>query len=424
MNTFLQLKSSGEFTRLLQDHLALESVFLPISEAGQRVLAADLFSPEDLPPFNRSSMDGFAVRAKDTFGLTESEPFPFAVTGEIRMGQAMTAPSLAPGEAIRIWTGGELPPGADAVAMEEYSRQVDASFIEVFRPVAPGENVVRRGEDIRAGSRIFSTGRRLTAQDTGLLAGLGLHQVEVVRKPRVALISSGDELVSCDERHLLSGKIRDINTTTLSNMLRTLQCEPVPMGLVPDDFDDLRERCRAALDLHADMVILSGGSSIGSRDLTGKVFASLDGARILAHGVEIRPGKPTILGKIGNVPLVGLPGHIASALVVFQVFIRMALAALSGVADPAYDFLRTQPVRVSRNIPSVTGREDYVRVKITSPLPRDTSGLLHEYLPLATPVFGKSGTLSSLIHSDGLLKIARDMEGVPQGHVMEVMYIA
>ncbi|OQX18076.1 MAG: hypothetical protein BWK76_08710 [Desulfobulbaceae bacterium A2] len=425
MNQFLCLISSAEFIARLKKFSPVGIVeTLPLETLAGRVLAEDIDAPENMPPFHRSCMDGYAVRAKDTFGVSETEPFPFTVQGEVTMGSDALLEKIAPGAVARIWTGGELPPDADAVVMEEYTRVVDAGSIEVFRPVAPYENVVLRGEDIHQGQCLFQAGKRLNAYDTGILAGLGLTGIPVRKKPRVAIISSGDEIVPKETHDLPRGKIRDINTTTLSNMLRMFQCEPLIMGIVPDRFESIRDLCVASLQQSADMIVVSGGSSIGMRDLTLKVFSSLEGAEILAHGVEIRPGKPTILGRIGAVPLVGLPGHITSALVVFQVFIRVLLGVLSGVRTPEDDFLRRCHAVMSRNIPSVTGREDYVRVKLTPPTNDASADDATGRLPVASPVFGKSGTIQSLIQSDGLVQIGRDVEGLYAGQIMEVMSLA
>ncbi len=421
MNQFLHLISSVEFIARLKRFAPVAIETLPLDTLAGRVLAEDIPAPEDMPQFHRSCMDGYAVRAKDTFGVSETEPFPFTVQGEVTMGSDALLEEIASGAAVRIWTGGELPPGADAVVMEEYTRVVDAGSIEVFRPVAPYENVVLRGEDIHQGQCLFQAGKRLNAYDTGILAGLGLSRIRVRKKPRVAIISSGDEIVPRETHTLPRGKIRDVNTTTLSNMLGLLQCEPLVMGIVPDRFEAIRDLCLASLRQSADMIVVSGGSSIGMRDLTLQVFSSLEGAEILAHGVEIRPGKPTILGRIGAVPLVGLPGHITSALVVFQVFIRVLLAVLSGVRNPEEDFLRRCHAVVARNIPSVTGREDYVRVKLTQPATDAATDDTTGHLPVASPIFGKSGTIQSLIQSDGLLQIGRDVEGVYAGQILEVM---
>jgi len=424
MKEFLKLKSSEEFIKLLKTFKPLSSEIISIDNAAGRILAEDLYSSEDIPPFNRSSMDGYAVKAKDTFGVSETEAIPFDLKGEVLMGYEIDFPPLQTGEAIRIWTGGELPPGSDAVVMEEYTRKIDKKTIEIFKPVAPFENVVTQGEDIKKELCVFHSGRRLNPYDTGILAGLGLCNIAVTKKPKVAKKNSGDEIVTKEEKNIKRGKIRDVNTKTLSNLLINFQCEPIQMGIVPDDFDEIKKLSMKSIEMGTDVVMVSGGSSIGMRDLTVKVFESIKGSEILAHGIEIRPGKPTILGRIGNIALVGLPGHITSAIVVFQVFIRILLSVLSGSCNPDEDFIKKIYAKLTRNIPSVTGREDYVRVTLQKSEKINHNNNEKYFLPLATPVFGKSGTIKSLIQSNGLIKLERNSEGAYEGEIKEVVFIA
>ena len=403
MDDFFKLISTGECTALLDRFAPLASETVPLSAALGRVLAADIVARELLPPFSRSTMDGYAVRAANTFGCSESEVALLTVVGEIAMGEPGRTLALAPGQAARIWTGGELPAKADAVVMVEYTRLLDPTTVAVFRPVAPGENVIRAGEDCRPGDRILSCGHRLRPQDLGVLAGLGLTTVSVHRRPRVAILSTGDELVPADQTPP-PGKIRDINSASLAALVEEAGGVPVALGICTDDFDRMQATCSEALT-GCDLLLLSGGSSVGQRDFTLRVFTAIAGSELLAHGVSIRPGKPTIVAARANQALFGLPGHVASALVVFLLFVRPLLRRYQGLGTTLG--LRTVQVRTGQQIPSAIGREEYVRVRLEEPADGG--------LPLALPVYGKSGLLGPLIRAHGLLRVDRDSEGLDQG---------
>lgn len=410
MQGFFQLISSAEFLALLQGFAPLPPEQVSLAAALARITAAPLTAPEPLPPFARATMDGFAVRARDTFGCSESEPGLMTVIGEIAMGSAPGGLTLQPGQAAAIWTGGALPAQADSVVMLEYSHRLDERTVEIQRPVAPGDNVIRPGEDYDRSALVLPRGHRLRPQDLGVLAGLGITTVSVHRRPRVAIISTGDELVA-PEHPPGPGQIRDINSTTLAALVAECGAEPVPLGITADSPDALTGACRQALDLPADVILLSGGSSVGRRDFTLEVFARLERTEILAHGVSIRPGKPTILARRDQVALYGLPGHVGSAIVVFHLLVRPLLNHLAG--DPTAPGLQRIRAITSEQIPSVIGREDYVRVTLDH--------LSSPPLPRATPVYGKSGLLNPLVRADGLLVIHRDTEGMDEGETAEVL---
>jgi len=403
MNDFFKLISPSDFVALFADFSPLDCEYIPLAKARGRILAKPLTSQEALPPFSRSTMDGFAVRAADTFGCSESETALLTVIGEIAMGTSGQAFSLRPSQAARIWTGGELPQKADAVVMVEYTQPFDQETVAVFRPVAPGENVIRAGEDYAPGTVVLEPGSRLRPQDLGVLSGLGITQVSVYRQPRVAILSTGDELVPPDQTPP-PGKIRDINSTTLAALVEEAGGIPLPYGICTDDFDRMLALCIEALD-QADVLLLSGGSSVGQRDFTQRVFATIPGSRMLVHGVSVRPGKPTILARRDNKALFGLPGHVASALVVFTCFVRPLLRQYSGLG--ATLGLATVTAITGQQIPSVIGREDYVRVRL---VPQENGAP-----PLAMPVYGKSGLLNPLVRADGLLPVGRDVEGLDKG---------
>ncbi len=409
MKGFFQLISSTEFLQLFSRFQPLAGVQIPLAEADGRILAEDVTAQEQLPPFSRSTMDGFAVRARDTFGCSESEPALLTIVGEIAMGSPGQDITLKPGQTARIWTGGALPAKADGVVMVEYTHLLDDDTVEIFRPVAPGENVIRAGEDFETGQVILERGRKLRPQDLGVLAGLGITTVPVYRQPQVAILSTGDELVPPDQTPA-PGQIRDINSTTLAALVREAGGIPKQLGITRDSFDDMLAACRQAV-ADADMVLLSGGSSVGRRDFTLQVLEELPSSELLAHGVAIRPGKPTILASVDNKALFGLPGHVASAIVVFHLFVRPLLRLFSGL--PADHGLQQIQATTTQQIPSAIGREEYVRVQLNWQEPGQP--------PLATPIYGKSGLLFPLVRADGLLVIHRDSEGLDQGASARVL---
>jgi molybdopterin molybdotransferase len=410
MHGFFQLISTADFLGLLERFQPLAPEQVPLARGLGRILAGDITSPEPLPPFARATMDGFAVRARDTFGCSDSEPALLTITGEIAMGSAASELALQPGQTAAIWTGGALPVLADSVVMVEFTHRLDERTVEIQRPVAPGDNVIRQGEDYGQEAVVLRRRHQLRPQDLGVLAGIGTTTLPVYRRPRVAIISTGDELVPPDQQPG-PGKIRDINSTTLAALVEECGGEAVSLGITSDSLDELTDACKRALALPADVVLLSGGSSVGRRDFTLAVFERLERTEILAHGVSIRPGKPTILAHRENVAFFGLPGHVGSAIVVFHLLVRPLLRRLAGSATTPG--LRRIRAVTSEQIPSVIGREDYVRVTL-----RQEN--FHSPI-IAAPVYGKSGLLNPLVRADGLLVINRDTEGLDQGEEAEVL---
>ncbi len=417
MKGFFNLLTSRKFQALLADFEPLSSETVSLDKALGRVVSEAISATEDLPSFSRSTMDGYAVRARDCFGAGESEPALLSISGEIRMGEDARGIRVGPGQAARIWTGGCLPPGADAVVMLEYVRELGDGLIEVFRAVAPSENVIERGQDFRKGETVIPAGTRLRAQELGVLAGLGILKVKVRRRPLAVIISTGDELVP-PEASPSPGKIRDINSTTLKALAELDGCRTFSMGIVPDSYQEMLQACERAVDMGADLVLISGGSSVGNRDFTMKVFEDLEGCRLLAHGVAIRPGKPTLLARKDNTVLFGLPGHVGSAMVVYWLFVRYAVSVLLGTS-PDNGITRVRAM-CGEPFPSVMGREDYVRVVLERPGKgmEEGSGLV------ARPVHGKSGLISTLVKAHGLLVIPRDSEGFHQGEYGEVIILS
>ncbi len=395
----------GEFQRF--SLLGTEEV--PLAQGLNRILAEPIVSKEDLPPFIRSTVDGYAVRAQDTFGASESLPSLLEIVGEVGMGE-VPALELSNGKAVRIPTGGMLPAGADSAVMVEYTEELDQKSVTISRSVAPLENVIRPGDDFSAGQVALQAGRRLRAQEIGLLAGLGQAKITVRRQPKAAIISTGDEIVPV-EQDPQPGELRDINSHSLAAMVREYGGVPLLLGLAPDQFSELRTKCQQALD-GADICLISGGSSVGSRDLTLDVLTSLNHSEVLVHGVAISPGKPTILVKTGEKGFWGLPGHVASAMVVFQVLVRPFMSYLSGTALSLGEGRPIQ-ARLSRNVASKQGREDFIRVRLR----QEDRGLT------ADPIFGESALISTLVNADGLICIHRHAEGLYAGEVVDVIRI-
>ncbi len=383
---------------------------VPLASALGRVAAADVRAGETLPSFARSTMDGYAVRAADTRGAAEQSPVylrlvgdvPTAVVPDVRTG---------PGEAVRIHTGAMLPAGADAVVMVE-DTNLHGDQVEVLAAVAPGEDVLTVGEDIAAGALAVPAGRRLRAADLGGLAALGVSALQVRARPRVAILSTGDEVVPL-ERTPGPAQVRDVNATTVAAAVAAAGGEPVRHGIVPDDPAALERALRAAL-AGADAVVLSAGSSVSVRDLTAEVVARLGPPGILVHGIAIRPGKPTVLALCGGVPVVGLPGNPASALVVAWRIVRPLVRLLGGepVAADGRDDERARGARLALPLPSRPGREDYVPCTLA----RDAAGELH-----ATPLFGASNLIFTLVRADGLIAVPLDRSGLSAGETVRVI---
>jgi molybdopterin molybdotransferase len=406
MKPFFQVKTSEEIHKIIQTLTRLPEEKVCLNDGLNRVLSKAVFSPEDLPHFPRATMDGFAVRARDTFGASEAVPALLTLAGEIGMGQEAKEP-IRPGHCFRIATGGMLPPGSDAVAMIEHSQPLDDQTIEIFKPVSPLDYVIQAGEDIKKDQPALPAGIRLRPQDLGILAGLGITDFQVSRKPKTAIISTGDEIVSVEE-HPPLGFIRDINSITLQALTAKTGAVPEFLGRTKDNYENLKALCEKGLD-QADMILISGGSSVGARDYTLEVIHSFPGSEILAHGISISPGKPTILARIGDKVLWGLPGHVVSAMIVFTLFVKTSLNQLEG------ETISKQPpgfkAQLSRNIASAQGREDYIRVALEK----------QERGWEATPILGKSGLISTMVRADGLIRIDQNCEGLEKGEWVEVL---
>jgi molybdopterin molybdotransferase len=372
-----------------------------LAAALRRVPAADVHSPADLPGFARSTVDGYAVRAADTYGASESLPAYLTLLGAVRMGRPATVP-LTPVGCIAVPTGAVLPDGADAVVMVEYTAESMPGTVEVTRPVPVGSGVVRADEDLAAGRVMVPAGRPLRAPDLGLLAAAGVTSVVVYRRPRVAILATGDEVMPPETANLTPGQVRDATSTALAALVHEAGGDAVLAGIVPDDAGALADAVRAAVD-DADLVVISAGSSVGVRDETAAAVAKL--GEIWCHGLALKPGKPTLLATAAGTPLLGLPGNPLSALVVFRLLGVPLVWRLAGCDTPPAE--PSSRARLARDLPSAAGRLDVVQVTL-----RDG---------LAEPIFGPSALLSVLTRADGYLVIPEPATGLDAGVEVEVM---
>jgi len=375
---------------------------VPVASALHRVPAVPVTAPHALPGFARSTVDGYAVRAADTYGASEGLPGYLHVTGAVLMG-AEPATTVGAGTAVGMPTGGVLPPGADAVVMVEYTQQVMPGTIEVVRPVAPGEGVVRADEDAAQGAELVPAGRPLRAQDLAMLAAAGVTAVSVHARPRVTVFSTGDEVVPPEVATLRPGQVRDATAVALSAMVAQAGGEPVQGGIVPDDPQALETALRAGLR-GSDLIVISAGSSVGVRDETAGVVGRLGPPGIWCHGLAIRPGKPTLLAECEGIPVIGLPGNPRSALVVFRLLGVPLVQLVGGCTMPPPE--PSARARLARGLPSAAGRLDVVQVRV-----RDG---------VATPVFGPSALLSVLTAADGYVIIPEEATGLDAGTDVDV----
>jgi len=379
---------------------------VPLAAALRRVPAGPVTAPHPLPGFARSTVDGYAVRAADTYGVSEGLPGYLTVTGAVRMGAAPDT-AVVPGTAVAMPTGGVIPPGADAVVMVEYTAEAMPGTIEVVRPVAPGEGIVRADEDAAPGAEIVPGGRPLRPQDLGMLAAAGVTSVAVHGKPVVTIFSTGDEVVPPGTAELKPGQVRDATAAALAALVADAGGEPAFGGIVPDDPGVLEQALRGALPA-SDLLVISAGSSVGARDETATAVARLGPPGIWCHGLAIKPGKPTLLAECGGVPVIGLPGNPRSALVVFRLVGMPVVRLVGGCLVPPPD--PSMRARLSRDLASATGRLDIVQVRVDA--------------GVAAPVFGLSALLSVLTEADGYIVIPEEATGLDAGSEVDVILYA
>lgn len=411
MPEFLNLLPPGDALAKLMSHLPpgeLRGERIPVYQGLGRVISKPVIAAEDLPGFPRSTVDGYAVRAADTFGASESLPAYLLLVGEVPMGAAPDF-SLPRGSAAAIHTGGMLPDGADAIVMLENTQQARAGELEVLRAVGVNENILKAGEDVRIGQEVLPAGSVLEPAEIGGLMALGIIEVEVVHKPRVGILSSGDEVVPPDS-DVKPGQVRDINSYSLSALVERAGGEPVRYGIIPDRIEEMDAALRKALR-ECDMVVVTAGSSASARDLTAEVVNRMGEPGVLVHGVNVRPGKPTILAVCGGKAVIGLPGNPVSALVIARLFVVPVIEHLLGRRDSARK-AKAQAV-LSLNLASQAGREDFVPVKLIA-----TEGGW-----IAEPIFYKSNLIFTLARADGLVRIPADANGLPAGTLVEIELI-
>jgi len=409
LTEFLHVITADQFINLLGNFPRLSSERIPLDAALDRVLFEDIVAQEDLPEGSRSTVDGFAVRAEDTFGASDSIPAFLDVAATVSMG-TMPDFEIHAGQAAPIPTGGFLPRGADAVVMMEYTNSVGTNSIEVSKPVTVKANVLEKGEDARSGDILLPKGKKLRSQELGFLAALGVSQVDAYQKPRVAILSTGDELVPVDRKPKL-GQIRDANSYSIAALARFSSAEPFVPDIVPDNADLLNTAIIHGL-AQADVVVVSGGSSVGARDLMVDVVSALPSVKMLAHGVSIRPGKPVLLANQNGKAIIGLPGHPVSALVVGLVFLAPFLQYLQGGKMEKGPLGNRIPATLALSFHSTIGLEEFVRVRIEE---------LAEGSYRVHPIFGKSGMLSTMVKANGILQVPMNVEGLSKGDVVQVV---
>jgi len=406
MKDFFRVKTLEQVIGYVSDFPIVGTEEISLDQALGKIIATDIISPQDLPNFSRATMDGYAVKASSTFGASEGGPAFLTIKGSIQMGESPNF-TVNSGEGSKISTGGMLPHGADSVVMIEHAEAVDDLSIEIYKSVAPGQHVIQVGEDIKKNTLMISKGQRIRPQEIGLLAAFGIQTVNVFKSPVIGIISTGDEIVPIDQVPG-PGKIRDVNSYTLASQIKKSGAIPITYGIVKDSYNALYRQCEAAIQT-SNIVLVSGGSSVGMRDFTTDVLSSLPDSKILVHGISISPGKPTILANVQNKAFWGMPGHVTSAMVVFETIVRPFIDHVRGSSAENKTSTIT-PARLSRNVASANGRTDFIRVKLVE----KEDGIWAE------PILGKSGLINSMVKADGLVEIGINTEGLDKGDEVKV----
>ncbi len=407
MTEFLDLIPPDDALRLILSNIETHPIPERVNteQALGRVTVSAIPAPHPLPEFRRSTVDGYAVRAADTYGASESLPAYLSLVGEVQMGQFANL-TLQPTECALIHTGGMLPKGADAVVMVEHTQQSRPGEIEILRAAAVGENIIEIGEDIRLHETVIPAGKRIRPAEIGGLMAMGITQIDVARKPKIGIISSGDEVIH-PSQHPSPGQVRDVNSYTLAAVVRQVGGEPIQYGIIPDDRAAMEKAARQA-HAECDALVITAGSSVSARDMTAAVIDVLGKPGVLVHGVNIRPGKPTILGICENKPVIGLPGNPVSALVNVKVFVAPVVQKLLG--EHVTGLRATVQAKLLVNLASESGREEWIPVRL---LP---AGDRWE----ADPIFGKSNLIFTMARADGLIRVLPDATGLAAGETVEV----
>ena len=417
MREFLELNPPQKFWDKISEYLINKEFAgekLNLDDALGRIISEDILSPVNLPPFSRSTVDGYAVKAQDTAGASASMPTYLDIIGSIEMGEK-TELSISSGQAAAVPTGGMLPEGADAVLMIENTEKIEEKMIESAKSLAVGENVVKKAEDIAEGEILFKKGRRLMARDIGALAGLGITELSCFKRPTASVISTGDELIDPEEE-AEEGQIRDINSYSISSYLTKLGAVGKRVGIIEDKFEKLKSAVEDNLD--SEIVLISGGSSVGVKDMTIDILNSFGEPGVVLHGLSIKPGKPTILAFVEGSIVIGLPGHPASAWTVTNILVSEIIRVLTGEKTPEEIGEDREIYKIkaelSRDLVSDKGREEYVPIKTI----KDENGKL-----IAEPMLGKSSLITNLVQGNTLLKIESYQEGLDKGEIVELSLI-
>lgn len=383
--------------------ITLHSESVHLLESHGRIAAETLYSPVDVPAFNRSTVDGYAVKTPEVMGASESIPSILTLNKEVMMGENASSP-LRTGEAIYVPTGGMIPEGADGMVMIEHAEVLDEQTLLIKKPIAFGENITYRGDDLKENDAILIEGEKISAYDMGLLAGVGIGWIKVLEKVKIAVLSTGDEIIDYDQEPK-TGQIRDINGYTLSGASIACGGQVVYKALIKDDFDALRGALDHAVHV-ADLVILSGGSSVGTRDFTNAAIESFNTGEILLHGISVKPGKPTIVGKIDGKMVFGLPGHPAASAIIFEILVKPYIEKCQMKQPGIFKI----SAKLTSNLHAAPGKDTFVMVALHS-----ENGTTH-----ATPIHGKSGLMTLLTKATGYIQITSELEGLYKDQEVEV----
>jgi molybdopterin molybdotransferase len=398
---FKLLLSHEEAVKISLEHVKpIDRVeWVALDASLKRVLAEDIVADRAVPPFDRAAMDGFAVKAEDTFGASTSTPKTLTL-GEIVYAGEVPSKTLKSGECTQISTGGPIPEGSDAIVMIEFTETAEG-YVKVLRPVYPGANISRRGEDIDEGTRVLTHGEYLTASKVGVLAALGRETVKVYEKPHIAVVPTGSEICPVGSK-LGKGQVYDINSHTLSAIASENGALVTSFRIVPDTSAELEDAVKTLLD--HDMIIVAGGSSVGERDLFQGIIQKL--GTVLFHGVQVKPGKPTLFGVVEATPVFGMPGYPTSCLSNAHLFLIPALRKLARLPPKREAVVRA---RLAERVVSSSGRKQFLTVKVTD--------------DLAYPVFKHSGAITSMAEADGYIVLPTNVDVVEKGDEVTVILL-
>ncbi len=403
---FFNVVSVDEGRKILMENFGnydIKTEYVDLEHSIDRVLGEDIYSAINVPEFNRSTVDGYAIKVEDSHGANQSIPSIINILGEVMMGE-QTSSSIKSGESFYVPTGGMIPEGSDGVVMVEHVEKMDSNTLLIYKPISQGENINYKGDDIKKGELILKKGWKITTGAVGVLAALGISKVCVYCKPRFYIISTGDEIIDIEEE-LTLGKIRDINSYTLCSLVHNIGGIVVGRKIVKDSYELLQDEVKKAIDI-SDIILLSGGSSVGTRDYTGKVIDSFDGKGVLFHGLAIKPGKPTIVGEAGSKLICGLPGHPVSSIIVFKALLEYYIRKRMGIME----IIPRVKAIMDYNFRSDPGKETYQMIEL-----RQEGENFY-----GVPSFGKSGMISLLSKSQGYIIIGSHEEGIYKGEEREV----